>query len=192
MTAVPDWMIPPAEGFTAEDLDRLPDLPPHTELLDGSLVFVSPQKYFHSLALYLLEAGLRATLPENLRVAREMTTTLGKFDRPEPDLMVLRASGVGGRRQETNFSSADVLLAVEVVSPESVRRDREIKPPKYARAGIPHFWRVEEDQRGRPVVYVFELEPASRTYIGVDVCHNRLKVTEPYLIDIDLTAIDHL
>ncbi|MFE0459380.1 Uma2 family endonuclease [Kitasatospora sp. NPDC058965] len=190
MTAVPDWMIPPAEGFTAEDLDRLPDLPPHTELLDGSLVFVSPQKYFHSLVMYLLEAGLRTAAPESVRVAREMTVRLGQFDRPEPDLVLIRASAASGTHQETGFEAEDVLLAVEVVSAESVRRDREIKPPKYARAGIPHFWRVEEDERGRPVVYVFELEPAGQTYIGVDVCHNRLKVTEPFPIDIDLTAID--
>ncbi|WP_035854358.1 Uma2 family endonuclease [Kitasatospora azatica] len=190
MTAVPDWMIPPVEGFTAEDLDRLPDLPPHTELLDGSLVLVSPQKYYHMIAIDLLKDGLRAAAPPDFRVAREMTVTLGKFDRPEPDIMVVRASAVAARGQNSTFLPEDVLLAIEVVSPESVRRDRDIKPEKYARAGIPHFWRVEEDQRGRPVVYVFELEPASQTYIGVDVCHNRLKVTEPYSIDIDLTAID--
>ncbi|MFI9415012.1 hypothetical protein [Nocardia gamkensis] len=35
----PQWLRPPPGGFVAEDLDRLPDLPPHTELIDGSLVF---------------------------------------------------------------------------------------------------------------------------------------------------------
>ncbi len=33
------WYVPPEEGFHAEDLDRIPELPPHTELIDGSLVF---------------------------------------------------------------------------------------------------------------------------------------------------------
>ncbi|MDQ0763417.1 hypothetical protein QFZ32_003538 [Streptomyces canus] len=37
------WPIPPPEGWTADDLDRIPGLPPHTELIDGSLVFMSPQ-----------------------------------------------------------------------------------------------------------------------------------------------------
>ena len=32
---------------------------------------------------------------------------------------------------------------------------------KYARARIPHYWRVENHD-GRAVVYVFELEPADR------------------------------
>jgi hypothetical protein len=42
MTALPDWMRPPrAEGWFAEDLDRLPEAPRHTELIDGALVFMT-------------------------------------------------------------------------------------------------------------------------------------------------------
>ncbi len=41
------------------------------------------------------------------------------------------------------------------------------RPLKYAQAGIPHYWRVEESQ-GLPVVYV----------------------AVPFPVDIDLTAID--
>jgi hypothetical protein len=37
MTALPDWMRPPrAEGWFAEDLDRLPEAPRHPELIDGA------------------------------------------------------------------------------------------------------------------------------------------------------------
>ncbi|WP_035805910.1 Uma2 family endonuclease [Kitasatospora mediocidica] len=192
MTAVPDWLIPPVGGFTADDLDRLPDLPPHTELLDGSLVFMSPQKFFHSLVMYLLEQGLRSTAPEDLQVVREMTVTLGPRDRPEPDICVVQASAVSEDAEETGFQAADVLLAVEVVSPESVERDRDTKPRKYAQAGIPHFWRVEKAEGRRPVVYVFELEPATRTYVVTGIHHERLKTGVPFTIDIDLTAIDRL
>jgi Uma2 family endonuclease len=39
----------------------------------------------------------------------------------------------------------DVLLAVEVMSPTSVRTDRLAKPAQYAQAGIPSFWRLELD-----------------------------------------------
>jgi hypothetical protein len=41
------WPVPPRDGYTVDDLFTLPDLPPHTELIDGSLVFVSPQRDFH-------------------------------------------------------------------------------------------------------------------------------------------------
>ncbi|MEU4765523.1 hypothetical protein AB0H12_19915 [Actinosynnema sp. NPDC023794] len=40
MTDLPDWMRPPREeGWFAEDLDRLPQAPRHTELIDGALAF---------------------------------------------------------------------------------------------------------------------------------------------------------
>ena len=53
--STPSWPIPPEGGWTSDDLDRLPNLPPHTELIDGSLVFVSPQTLFHSRAVSFFE-----------------------------------------------------------------------------------------------------------------------------------------
>jgi Uma2 family endonuclease len=187
---VPEWLIPPEGGFTAEDLDRLPQLPPHTELIDGSLVFVSPQASFHMLTVSLLESVLRQAAPEDLRVRREMTITLGRRQRPEPDVLVLRAEAMQGPEQ-TGFQPEDVVLVVEVVSPDSVLRDRERKPQLYAKAGIRHFWRVEKDS-GLPVVYVYELDPATRAYALTGIHHERLKLTVPFDIDIDLTEIDRL
>lgn len=194
MTAerLPDWVFPPPGGFTADDLDRIPDLPPHTELIDGSLVFVSPQRSFHALVLDLLVYALRSQAPANLRVRREMTVTLGKRNRPEPDLCIVRSEAVLASGVETTYAAEDVLLAVEVVSPESEARDRERKPQLYARAGIPHFWRIEQGQGRRPVVYVFELETATGTYVPTGIFHDHLKLSVPFTIDIDLTEIDDM
>jgi Uma2 family endonuclease len=192
MTAerLPDWVFPPEGGFTADDLDRIPDLPPHTELIDGSLVFVSPQRSFHALAMYLLESGLRHQTPKDLRVRREMTVTLGKRNRPEPDLCIVRAEAAMPSGDETTYAAEDVLLAVEVVSPESEERDTKRKPQLYAEAGIPHFWRIEQGQGRRPIVYVFELERATSTYVATGIFHDHLKLSVPFTIDIDLTEID--
>ena len=182
------WPQPPVGGYHAEDLDRLPHLPPHTELIDGSLVFVSPQTKFHMRAVRLLEHSLLQTAPPELEVVREMTVTLGPRNRPEPDVMVVSANADTGPRQ-TSYRPDDVLLAVEVVSEDSEERDRDAKPRKYAAAGIAHYWRVENDD-GRPVVYVFELEPATRTYAVTGIHREQLKLTVPFGVDIDLTAID--
>nr|WP_312881200.1 Uma2 family endonuclease [Actinomadura alba] len=187
-SAVPGWLIPPPEGFGAEDLDHLPQLPAHTELIDGSLVFVSPQANFHMLTISLLESALRQSAPADRRVRREMTVTLGRRQRPEPDVIVIRADAVSGPDQ-TTFRPDEVLLAVEVVSPDSEERDRERKPQLYAKAGIPHFWRVENSS-GRPTVYVYEIDPATGSYCLTGIHHERLKVTVPFDLDIDLTEID--
>jgi hypothetical protein len=42
------WPIPPAEGYFAADLDTIPGLPRHTELIDGNLVIAARQTIFHS------------------------------------------------------------------------------------------------------------------------------------------------
>ncbi|MEV6098726.1 Uma2 family endonuclease [Nocardia sp. NPDC051981] len=186
----PQWLRPPPGGFVAEDLDRLPDLPPHTELIDGSLVFVSPQAKFHRLANILLDAGLRRYVPADMRVRGEMTVTLDRDQRPEPDVIVVHADRDGDYGL-TGYQADDVVLVVEIVSPESRTRDRERKPQLYARAGISHFWRVENAD-GRPVVYVYELDPATSTYALTGIHHDRLQLTVPFEIDIDLTEIDHL
>ncbi|MEA3530216.1 Uma2 family endonuclease [Nocardia implantans] len=120
----PQWLRPPPGGFAAEDLDRLPDLPPHTELIDGSLVFASPQAQFHMLVITLLDSALRRLAPPQLRVRREMTVTLGRDQRPEPDIVVIHAESVGGP-ELTTYRADDVVLAAEVVSAESRTRDRE-------------------------------------------------------------------
>ncbi|MFF3685591.1 Uma2 family endonuclease [Streptomyces sp. NPDC002187] len=186
------WPVPPREGYTVDDLLTLPDLPPHTELIDGSLVFVSPQRDFHSIAIDLLVHGLRSTVPPELKVRREMTVVLDKRNGPEPDVSVVRAAAARSREQ-TYFQVRDVMLAVEVVSPDSEARDTDTKPHKYAGAGIPYFWRVEmagEDQR--PVVHAFELDKESRVYVPIGTFRDRVKLSVPFTVDIDLTEIDHL
>ncbi|MFE7748201.1 Uma2 family endonuclease [Streptomyces sp. NPDC057428] len=183
----PRWAVPPVGGWTADDLDTLPNLPPHTELIDGSLVFMSPQTLFHTRAVDFFNWQLQSLAPPELEAVREFTIDIDFQNRPEPDVVVVRADAVESLRQ-TRFSASSVLLAVEVVSDESVTRARETKPAKYARARIPHYWRVE-NQDGRAVVYVFELEPATGAYTSTGIFHDRMKVSTPFPVDLDLTAI---
>ncbi|MFE7372463.1 MULTISPECIES: Uma2 family endonuclease [Streptomyces] len=182
------WPVPPQDGYTVDDLFTLPDLPPHTELIDGSLVFVSPQRDFHSTMIDLLMTGLRSTAPPEVRVRREMTVVLDRRNAPEPDVSVVRTEAVTGL-DVTRYQAADVLLAVEVVSPDSEARDREAKPHKYATAGIPHFWLVEmtgTDQH--PVVRVYELDPVTKAYALTGIHHDRLKTGVPFPVDVDISA----
>ncbi|MFM9366776.1 Uma2 family endonuclease [Streptomyces sp. Da 82-17] len=182
-----EWVRPPEGGWTADDLDRLPNLPPHTELIDGSLVFVSPQTRFHMRTIRLLEASLLAQAPDAYDVDREFSVKLNNRNRPEPDVSVIHAEADTGPEQ-TWLRPEDVLLAVEVVSKDSEDRDREVKPRKYAESGIPHYWRVEENG-GQPVVYVYELDPATRSYAPTGIFKDRVVLTVPFDIDIDLTAV---
>jgi Uma2 family endonuclease len=192
MTALPDWLIPPEEGWTAEDLDRLPpEAPRHLELIHGDLLLtMTPQKAFHARVLQMLEAALVAACPDNMIVRREMTTRIDRWNRPEPDLMVLE--GAGGDGSETWYPVESVRLAVEVISPESQGRDTRAKPGLYADAGIPSFWIVD---RVDDVVAVesFELAPPDTTgagrYVSQGVSTGSMTVTLPFPVTIDLTAL---
>ncbi|MEV4877628.1 Uma2 family endonuclease [Streptomyces cyaneofuscatus] len=182
------WPRPPLDGYTVDDLFTLPDLPPHTQLIDGSLVFVSPQRLFHSTVTDLLVTGLRSTAPAEVKVRRQMTVVLDRRNGSEPDVSVVRAEAVTGP-DVNRYQAADVLLAVEVVSPDSEARDREAKPHKYATAGVPHFWLVEmtgTDQH--PVVRVYELDPVTKAYALTGIHHDRLKTGVPFPVDIDISA----
>ncbi|GAA4183568.1 Uma2 family endonuclease [Streptosporangium oxazolinicum] len=189
-SSLPDWVFPPPEGFVAEDLDRIPQLPAHTELIDGSLVFVSPQASFHTRAVDLLVNALRHAAPADLRARREMSVILGERQRPEPDISVIHASAEHSPEQ-TFYRAEDVVLVVEVVSPESTARDRDRKPVLYAEAGVAHFWLVENPS-GRPAIYVYELDPVTHSYALTGIHRDRLKVSVPFDVDIDLTEIDRL
>ncbi len=187
MTALPDWMRPPrAEGWFAEDLDRLPEAPRHTELIDGALVFMmSPQRWWHGHLVTMLTVALMEQAPVDVRVGREMTIKLDQRNRPEPDLLVTTADFDGDR---TWFAPDEVRLVIEVVSPESAHRDRTVKLRKYAEAGIPHYWCIEEED-GSPVVHAYELDEPTRSYAPVGIFRDSLHRPVPFEITLDLTEL---
>lgn len=187
---VPSWLIPPERGFEAADLDRLPDLPPHTELIDGSLILVSPQASFHMRVVTVLEGALRRTAPPDLRVRREMTVTLGRRQRPEPDVVVIHAAAEK-KSSQTTYKADDVVLAVEVVSPESQERDRKRKPALYAEEGIEHFWLVENEDE-KPVLHTFVLDPQLESYVPMGIYQDVVRLDLPYPIEIDFNEVDRL
>ncbi|MEU9718692.1 Uma2 family endonuclease [Streptomyces sp. NPDC047976] len=187
MTALPDWMRPPrAEGWFAEDLDRLPEAPRHTELIHGALVFrMWPQPWWHGEVVTDLTLALRTQAPDGFRAGREMTIRLDARNRPEPDVVVTTAPYNPDR---TWFAPEDVRLVVEVVSPESAHRDRTVKLRKYAEAGIPHYWCIEEED-GAPVVHVYELDEPTGAYAPAGIFRGALRRPVPFEISLDLDKL---
>lgn len=170
---VPDWVIPPEGGFTVELFLEMSHLPRGTELIDGSLVFAGPRVGWHGRVITLLVVELDRQAPEHLRADRGMVVRLGRKQAPEPDVVVVTAEAHDGDGLSTFYVADDVILAVEVVSPDSEERDRDAKPRKYAAAGVRHFWRVERED-GRSVVYVYERDPATGAYAVTGIHHDRL------------------
>jgi Uma2 family endonuclease len=188
MTAVPEWMRPPRpEGWFADDLDALPQAPRHTELIDGALVFMmSPQRAWHGRAVSALLFALTEQAPAGVEVEREMTIRLDDRNRPEPDLLATKVPVYDPDR--TFYTPDEVLLVVEVVTPESAHRDRNVKVRKYAEAGIANYWSVE-DENGSPVVHTYELDEPTRSYAPTGIHRRELRTTTPFAISLDLNSL---
>lgn len=198
---LPDWFFPPAHGWKAEDLDRLPPQAPHRlELIDGALIVMSPQNRFHMEVTHRLTQVLRDCAPSDIAVVSEMTVTLGDRTRPQADVLLVRedrpetgrkakaARAPGPDLSRTGYRPEEVALAIEVVSPDTEERDRHTKPERYAAAGIPHFWRVENEE-DKPVVHVYELDETTSTYVPTDIVRAELGVPVPFPIKIDLPTL---
>ncbi|GAA4203508.1 Uma2 family endonuclease [Microbispora amethystogenes] len=134
----------PPGGWTADDLDHLPsegldgepDLFTHVELIDGALVLAAPQRRLHQRLVQGLTARLDMQAPAALTAVHRMDVKLGDRTRPCPDVMIIDAEA-GADMARTFYAAREVHLVVEIVSPESVERDRKLKPERLRRSGHP-------------------------------------------------------
>jgi Uma2 family endonuclease len=145
---------PIGQVLTADEYDELP-INPQRELVDGVIHVMATPTPWQQDVVDALKAALVRLVPDHLRVTREVEVRLGDLHRRNPDVLVVRAEGFNRR---TPFLRPDqVVLAVEVVSPGSESADRMVKPIEYARAGIPHYWRVETSSPYSVDVHTYRL-----------------------------------
>ena len=115
-------------GILAED-ERV-------ELLDGEIFVMPPIGPPHEDGTTRLSRDLILRLGDRAWVRVQNSVRLNDYGLPEPDIAVVRFRDDYHRNRPT---PADVLLVIEVAD-SSLRRDRELKLPHYAAAGIPEVW----------------------------------------------------
>jgi Uma2 family endonuclease len=163
--------------FTIEDIFALPEDGMRHELLDGSIIVTPPPNIGHQLCADGVVEALKATASPEVKVLDNLgvTTPGGMFI---PDVVVIPAAVAyaGGAL----LRAADVLAAIEIMSPSSRTLDRRVKPAAYAEAGIPTYWRVELDGPDAPLVVVYALDGGAY----VEVCRIRngevMEIDRPY------------
>ena len=115
-------------GILAED-ERV-------ELLDGEIFVMPPIGPPHEDGTTRLSRDLILRLGDRSWVRVQNSVRLNDYALPEPDIAVVRSRDDYHRNRPT---PADVLLVIEIAD-SSLRRDRELKLPHYAAAGIPEVW----------------------------------------------------
>lgn len=127
----------PRGPLAVEDLARMPDDGNRYELVDGQLDVSPAPVYLHTLIESRLTFHLTNVAPEEFTVLSGPGVNFNA-DRTHhriPDLAVIRADA-----GEQPYLTHPPLLAVEVVSPESVFRDHHTKRIEYAAFGIESYW----------------------------------------------------
>ncbi|MHC5703227.1 Uma2 family endonuclease [Streptomyces tirandamycinicus] len=125
-------------GRLRSQLSRLEGMFPgyRTEIVEGAALVIGPVKPHHAKTIRAVWNALEAQLPDEWDFISDVTIPFDEANEFCPDLaMVPRAEG---ERNLSAYPPDLVELAVEVVSPGSVRNDYEIKDRAYARRGIPH------------------------------------------------------
>jgi Uma2 family endonuclease len=191
MTAEPiDWMHPPAQGWTYEQAKEL-DLPFEWDLVDGVFVVRGQTNLWHDLVRSGLERGLFAARVQPFGALAERCVLLDEANTTKPDVVVFEKTGLDPFELEC-LPPASVVLAVEVVSPNSRVADRFRKPGQYAEALIPYYWRVERGVENLPIVHEFHRDDEKGVYLPVAQHEGVLRTALPYPVEIDLAQLVEL
>ena len=125
--------------FTRADYLRLPEGFP-AELLEGCLVKEPSPTYGHQRILATVLQRLLALVGPSRALPAPVEVGIDELNVFQPDVAVLR--------RLPPLDSSDVgipLLVVEVLSPSTGERDREVKTHHYLEAGVAEVWLVDPE-----------------------------------------------
>ncbi len=179
--------MPLSRSWTTADVRALmrEDRPwPRYELIDGELIVTPAPRTPHQLAAFELCKVLDIYLervPIGIAVMSPADLELRSGTITQPDVFVIPAGcGIAGATAAWSDVSS-LLLAVEVLSPGSVRTDRIVKRDFYLANSVAEYWIVDVDER--VIERWIPMEPTAQ------VCRERIVWApldrEPLLIDIE-------
>jgi Uma2 family endonuclease len=162
-------------GILCED-DRV-------ELIEGELVDMPPIGSLHAGKVMRLVSCLTNALSNRAIVSPQNPVRLGEHSEPQPDLAVLRFRD--DFYENSHPQPEDVLLLIEVAD-ATIRYDREVKIPVYARYGIPEVWLIDLQAE---CVEVY-LQPRSDGYRHIFRPAKDERLTLSLLPDVSLAIAD--
>lgn len=135
-------MIPTAKRFTIQEYHRLTELGffqegDRVELIQGELLQMADKGTAHTTVTKRLLRALGQRLGERATLQIQDPLFLAPNSEPEPDIALVK------NRADDYFSGhptpEDVILVIEIAD-SSLRYDREVKLPLYAKSGIADYW----------------------------------------------------
>ncbi|MGJ5674120.1 MAG: Uma2 family endonuclease [Nostochopsis sp.] len=116
------------------------------ELVDGSLELMNPPTIEHFLIAKLLEQVLDAEIKRlglDWLCLREAGVRTGRNKSRLTDLCVVTIEQARELMNASAVFQTPPLLIIEIVSPESIKRDYRYKRSEYAALEVPEYWIVD-------------------------------------------------
>lgn len=110
------------------------------ELIEGELYEMSPIGPRHAAAVNRINRLLSLSLADVAIISVQNPVELDEYSEPQPDLTLLKWRD--DFYSQSHPTPADILVAIEV-SETTHERDRSLKLPSYARAGVSEVWLVD-------------------------------------------------
>lgn len=170
--------------WTEQDYLGLPADRQRIELLDGSLLVSPNAGYRHQRLSSQLWLALSAVAPVGFEVLEAINVRVAPGRILIPNLAVVTTPGV----ERTVAEPAEVALVVEITSPGNAVVDQALKPTLYAQAGIPNYLLIELGVEP-PTAVVFGLRRGDYAEVRRVGPGERLRIDEPFGVDVDLAAL---
>jgi Uma2 family endonuclease len=140
---------PQRHRITVDDYYRMAEvgvLAPdaRVELIEGEIIDMAPISPEHASVVDQLTRLLIKAADDSAIVRVQGSVRLSQLTEPEPDVAVLRPRPDFYRHAHP--TGAEILLLVEV-SDSTLRYDRDVKVPLYARYGVAEVWLVDLQHR---------------------------------------------
>jgi len=114
------------------------------EFVDGEIIPLSPAHIRHdkiSAYLRILLETFFAISPIGQVVSEPFVMKLSNQKSREPDIQVILATSYD--RLHDTYMDGPADIAIEIISPESVKRDHETKFKEYEAFGVPEYWIID-------------------------------------------------
>jgi Uma2 family endonuclease len=175
----------PDHLLTLAEWDALPEDTSHRyELVEGILLVAPRPAPMHQRAMVRITAELDRQLPDDLTALADVDVLIEGGFPPTvraPDVVVVPSAQA--EQNPTRLEAADVLVAVEIISPGTGRTDRVTKLAEYADAGIAHYWLVDLEPPATLTTYLLvdgDYEEVARGIGAID-----LGAPAPVRLDVD-------
>ena len=155
-----------------------------SEIIAGEMVKKMTIGDKHAWVVSLLLRFFIKNLPDTIFVRGQDPLRLGDYDEPEPDVVLADLTKFDGRRHPR---PEETILVVEV-SDSTLKYDRDVKLPLYAKAGIREVWIVNIPNN----LIEVHTEPNLDIYLSVKIFAPGDKVVSSVLAELKLEVSEIL